>query len=94
MLTVGDVFMKQWVKSDSWLVYSLGMVSYVAALALLAYSFRHYNIAVASLMLTLFNVLTPAAVSYMAYGETLTPMQIAGLCLGMIAVAAMEMGTK
>jgi hypothetical protein len=30
MLTVGDVFMKQWVKSDSWLVYSLGMIAVAA----------------------------------------------------------------
>jgi multidrug transporter EmrE-like cation transporter len=93
-LTVGDVFMKEWVRSDSRLMYALGMTAYITALAMLAYSFRHYNIAVASIMLTLFNVIALAVVSYLAYGESLSSMQAVGLCLGLAAVVAMEIGTK
>ena len=90
VLTVGDVFMKKWVGTDNYLFYVFGMLIYLVGLNFLAQSFKYKNIAVASVILVLFNVITLALFSWLYFKETLTTTQIIGIVLGLTSVVVLE----
>ncbi|MCX6774236.1 MAG: hypothetical protein NTY68_04565 [Candidatus Micrarchaeota archaeon] len=91
VLTVGDVVMKKWVQNDNLYLYVLGLAIYMVGLNFLAYSFKFKNIAVASMIFVIFNVMTLTAVSWLYFKEGLSAMQIGGILLGIAAVAMLEL---
>ena len=86
VLTVGDVLMKKLVVTNSGFFYLLGLAAYLLGLNFLAQSFRFENIAVASIMLVIFNVTILSLVSWFFFKEPLSVLQIIGIVLGMAAV--------
>ncbi len=94
ILTAGDLFMKQWVQSNRRLFYVIGLVIYLVGMLFLAQSFRHKNIAVASVIFVLFNVITLTVVSWLYFKEGLTAWQIFGILLGLASVAVLELTGK
>jgi len=91
ILTVGDVFMKKWINTSSYLFYFIGIAIYLAGLNFLAQSFKFKNIAVASVIFVIFNVATLSIVSWFYFKETLSPMQITGIVIGIISIVVLEM---
>ena len=91
-LTIGDLFMKKWVVSNSWVIYAFGMVLWFVGLNFLAFSFKFKNIAVASVMFMLFNVLSLLLFSYFYFKEGLSFYEITGLVFGIIAIVLLEFG--
>lgn len=91
ILTIGDVFMKQWSMTDSKLTFAMGMFTWVIGLFCLAFSFKTKNIAVASLIFSLSNVIFLTLLSWMWYNEQLTFYQVIGIFLGMSAIVFLEM---
>ncbi len=91
VLTVGDIVMKKWVvsRANSW--YFFGLLIYMIGLNFLAQSFRYKNIAAASTIFVIFNVITLSLVSWFYFKETLSPFQIIGIALGIIAILFLEM---
>ena len=90
VLTVGDIFMKQWSLNDNWLTFLTGMGVWIIGLVCLAFSFKTKNIAVASLIFSLSNVILLTLVSWLYYKEPLTTTQIIGMVLGTSAVIFLE----
>lgn len=90
VLTAGDLVMKSWVGNGRVALFLIGLVIYMVGLIFLSQSFRYQHIAVASLVLVVFNVITLVIISYLFFKETLSILQIIGLILGLIAVGLLE----
>lgn len=90
ILTIGDIFMKQWTHSNNWTTFIIGLVTWCIGLVFLAFSFKYKNIAIASLIFSLSNVITLALFSWLYYKEVLTLYHIIGIILGIIAVIFLE----
>jgi len=89
-LTAGDIIMKKWVINNSFYFYFAGIVVYLIALNFLAQSYKFKNIAVASMIFVIFNIVTLAIISWFYFKETLSPMQILGIVLGISSVIILE----
>jgi multidrug transporter EmrE-like cation transporter len=93
-LTVGDLFMKKWTLSNSYFIYIAGMISWIIGLNFLAFSFKYKNIAVASVIFVLFNIITLLFFSYIYFKEKLSVLEIAGMILGVFAIILLELADK
>ena len=91
VLSIGDIFMKKWVNTNAYLFYFVGLATYLIGLNFLAQSFKFKNIAVASVIFVIFNVVTLSIVSWLYFKETLSPLQITGIALGIIAIVVLEL---
>lgn len=94
VLTFGDLIMKKWVDTGNRNLYLFGLTIYFLGLNFLAQSFKYKNIAVASIIFVIFNVITLLLVSWIVYKEKLTTFQILGVTLGLISVAILELSEK
>jgi multidrug transporter EmrE-like cation transporter len=94
VLTIGDLLMKNWVEGNGSYWYVIGLFVYMIGLNFLSYSFKYKNIAVASVIFTLFNVIILALVSWLFYKEKLSGMQLLGIILGLTSVVILELGDK
>ncbi len=92
ILTVGDIIMKKWVNTNAYIFYFLGLFVYLIGLNFLAQSFRFKNIAVASAIFIIFNIVTLSFVSWLYFKESLSLLQIAGIVIGIIAIVVLELG--
>ena len=91
VLTIGDVVMKKWVVNNNGFLFVGGLIIYLIGLVFLAYSFKYKNIAVASTIFVIFNVITLSLVSWFYFKETLTPFQIIGILLGLGSIIFLEL---
>lgn len=92
ILTMGDILMKKWVNTNTNVFYVIGLIVYLIGLNFLAQSFKFKNIAVASVIFVIFNVVILSFVSWIYFKEALSPLQIIGIILGIIAVVILELG--
>ena len=91
VLTVGDLMMKKWVEGGNFFIYGLGLFIYLIGMVFLSQSFKFKNIAVASLMLVLFNIITLLIVSWFLYQEKLSTIQFVGIFLGLVSIVILEL---
>jgi multidrug transporter EmrE-like cation transporter len=91
LLTIADIIMKKWVESENLSAFWLGMLIYMAGMALLAHSFKFKNIAVASMIFVIFNIVTLAIASHILFQEKLQIQQLIGIGFGLVAVGILEM---
>lgn len=91
VLTVGDIIMKKWAVNNSVFLFITGLSIYMIGLLFLAQSFKYKNIAVASTIFVIFNVVTLSIVSWLYFKETLSPFQIVGIILGLSSVIFLEL---
>ncbi len=94
VLTAGDLVMKKWVVTNSGFLYFAGLSIYLLGLVFLVETFKYKNVAVASTIFVIFNVIILALVSWVYYKETLSIMQIAGIIMGIFSVVLLEMSQK
>ena len=83
--------MKKWVLVSTIPTYLIGMSLYIIGLNFLVYAFKFKEIAVASVIFTLFNVLTLILAGKLFFDETLSPNKIIGIILALIAVIILEL---
>lgn len=89
VVTVGDLLFKSWVERGMGysLLYVFGIFTYVIGSVLLVQTFKYdVNIAVASIVQVLLNIIILVLFTYFYFHEPLTAKQIAGLALGMVAI--------
>lgn len=91
ILTLGDIAMKKWVVEHCTTYYALGMALYICAMAFLAQSFKYENIAVASALFVIFNIVTLLIASSLLFGETISSMKMLGIALAIMAIAVLEL---
>ena len=83
--------MKKWMLLNSLPTYLIGMFLYIIGLNFLVYTFKFKEIAVASVIFTIFNVLTLILAGKLFFDETLSPNKIIGIILALIAVIILEL---
>lgn len=91
ILTIGDIVMKKWVMTNSTILFTIGMVIYLIGLMFLAQSFKYKNIAVASTIFIIFNIITLSFVSWLYFKETLTPFKMIGISLAIVSIIFLEL---
>lgn len=89
--TAGDIVMKEWTVTDKRTLYLAGMLVYLVGLNFLARSYRYENIAVASLVFVILNIVVLALVSYLLFGEGLSPLRLVGMGVGLLAIVILEL---
>ncbi len=90
ILTLGDVAMKAWVSSSKTGFFAIGLFIYVIGLCLLAFSFKFEDIAVASVLLVLFNTVSLIFVNRFLFREPTSVMHLVGIAIAIIAVGVLE----
>lgn len=90
ILTVGDIIMKQWIVTQNYYWYWFGIAIYLVSMNFLAHSFRFKNIAIASVIFVLFNIITLSFVSWFYFKEKMNILSIFGLILGLVAITVLE----
>jgi len=94
ILTIGDLFMKEWIVTNKSWIYIIGIIFYLAGMNFLAFSFKYKNIAVASVIFVLINIITLLIFSYFYFHEKLSGLEIAGVALGIAAIVLLELADK
>ena len=90
ILTAGDIILKKWIETNKSLFYVIGILIYIVGLNFLAQSFKFKNIAVASVMMVIINVIILSIFSWLYFKETLSIYQIIGIILGLAAITILE----
>lgn len=93
-LTAGDLFMKKWVVSNNTWLFIVGLFVWLIGNCFLAFSFKYKNIAVATIIFVLINIITLLIFSYLYFKEKLGIFEIAGVVLGIVAIIMLELGGK
>jgi multidrug transporter EmrE-like cation transporter len=88
---MGDVIMKKWVNNNNASFFVAGLAIYLVGLVFLGYSFKFKNIAAASTIFVIFNIVTLSIVSWFYFKETLSTPQLIGIALGMCSIIFLEM---
>jgi multidrug transporter EmrE-like cation transporter len=91
ILTIGDIVMKKWILNNSTLIFITGMAIYLVGMIFLVHSFKYKNIAAASTIFVIFNIITLSIVSWLYFKETLTPFQLIGIALGISSIVFLEL---
>ncbi len=89
ILTVGDIVFKTWVEKGALysFSYGIGILLYLIGSMLLVESYKYdVNIVAAGIIQVLFNTLILVAFTYFYFHEPLTPTQIIGIALGVVAI--------
>jgi multidrug transporter EmrE-like cation transporter len=89
--TIGDIIMKKWVVDKNIWIFVAGMFTYLIGLGFLAYSYNYKNIAVASVIFVILNIIMLSITSWFYFKETLSPLQITGITVGIIAIIILEL---
>ncbi|HAT74240.1 MAG TPA: hypothetical protein DCS08_04535 [Candidatus Moranbacteria bacterium] len=90
ILTIGDIIMKKLVANNSATLFIIGLAVYLVGLIFLAYSFKYKNIAIASAIFVICNIITLSVVSWFYFKEVLTPLQIISIALGIGSIVFLE----
>ena len=89
-LTAGDIVFKTEIKDLPWYAYAAGLGLYLIGLIFLVRTYESENIAVASALIVIFNIVTLTFVSWLVFKEAMTPLQILGITLSFGAIALLH----
>lgn len=89
--TVGDFIFKKWALTNKGYLFMLGLLIYLVGSTFLAFSFKYKNIAVASVIIIIFNITFLILISWLYFKEPPSIPQLLGIALAMIAIALMEL---
>jgi multidrug transporter EmrE-like cation transporter len=80
-LTAGDIVFKQWATHLTWLPYLAGLALYIIGMLFLVRTYSTENIAVATVLFVIFNIVTLVLVSWLYFKEPVTLLQGLGILL-------------
>ena len=93
ILTVGNIVLKKWVANDYRTYYYIaGLTLYFVSMNLLALSYKYEDVAVASMIMIIFNIVTLTLIGYFIFHENITIYEFTGLALGITAILLLEFG--
>lgn len=90
-MTAGDLVIKVWVLNQSRPHLASGLFLYFVSLVLLTLSYKYENIAVASMMIIVFNVVTLLVASKLLFGEHISSYRLGALVLALVSVGILEL---
>lgn len=88
--TAGDWFIKKWALSSDIRYLIPGFILWIIGLCFLANEFKYDNMAVASMYIVIFNMLSLVLMSWLCFDEPLKTTQLVGFFFGIIAVVFMN----
>jgi multidrug transporter EmrE-like cation transporter len=89
-LTIGDLVAGKWIQNKNKFLYVLTLCLYLIGLNFLIYSYKFEDIAVASITMEIFNVVTLTLAGRFLFKENITKTEFAGIIVGIIAVVILE----
>jgi multidrug transporter EmrE-like cation transporter len=92
ILTIGDIIFKFYFEKSRYSLYVLGLMTYLVGLIFLVKTFKTQNIAVASAVFIIINIITLLLVSRFYFGEHLSNFQTIGIVIAIIAIFFLELG--
>lgn len=93
ILTIGDIVFKFHAQEPRWWLYGGGLAIYLLGLVCLVQTFKTENIAVASTIFVIANIVTLSLVSWFYFGEKLSTLQLTGIAVAVIAIVLLELGS-
>jgi len=94
IFTAGDIIAAEWVRVGGSYLYIFIMLMYMIGMFFLISSYKAEDIAVASVIMVIFNVVTLTIVGILFFHEGISVTKIFGILLGLIAVVLLELGKK
>jgi len=94
ILTAGDIVAAEWVRVGGNYLYVFIMLLYMVGMFFLISSYKAEDIAVASVIMVIFNVVTLTIVGILFFHDGISVTKIVGILLGLIAVVLLELGKK
>lgn len=92
ILTVGDIIFKFYAQSAKLGLYIAGLMTYVIGLVCLVETFKTENMATASAIFVIANVITLLLVSRFWFNEYLSTLQVVGIVMALVAILFLELG--
>jgi len=90
-LTIGDLIAGKWVENMSKLFYIFIIIFYMIGLNFLVISYEFKDIAAASIILEIFNVITLTLVGIYFLKENITKTELVGIIVGVLSVIILEL---
>ncbi len=90
LLTVGDICQKESTLRHSTILFIAGICIWTLSTVILAYSYAFRNMAVATLLYVIFNILTLLIISWLWYNEPLNIKSLLGMTMGLLAIYLLE----
>jgi multidrug transporter EmrE-like cation transporter len=94
VLTIGDILAVRWVHGGQLYLYALVLILYFIGMVFLIASYKTEDIAVASTILVIFNVIILFVVGVVWFNEIITIKKVVGVLLCFVAVILLELGKK
>ncbi|MFZ2586792.1 MAG: hypothetical protein WAZ18_01515 [Alphaproteobacteria bacterium] len=91
LLTLADILFRGWQLNPWPNGFGIIYIVYAIAIFFTMMSFFGENIAVATITLIIFNSVAYMLLAYGLYGDTLTPIQLTGISLGLAAIVVMKL---
>jgi multidrug transporter EmrE-like cation transporter len=89
-LTIGDLVAGKWVENKSKVLYVLVLTFYMVGLCFLVFSYKFNDIAVASIIIEISNVILLTLIGRYLFKENITKTEVAGIITGVFAVTILE----
>lgn len=83
--------MKKWAEENKNIFYISGLLIWIIGLNFLAHSFKYKNIAVASMIFVLFNIITLYIISWFYFHEKINMQAIIGMIMGIMSIVILEL---
>lgn len=87
---LGDVAFRYWALSNKMTLMVAGLAIYFAGSIFWAYSLWYESLSKAVVVFTLSNLLLAVGIGLIVFNETLTPKQMAGIGLAILAIVLIE----
>ncbi len=90
ILTVGDLVAGEWIQKNKKIYYIISLIIYMIGLNFLIYSYKFEDIAVATVIMEIFNIVTLTVAGKFLFKENITKTEFAGIAVGIFAVIILE----
>ena len=92
LLVTGDLTFRFWMDGGHRALYFVGLMQYFAAMTLLVQAYRTHHIAVASVIMTVFNAAVVTLILWRFFGDTLSAKQVVGMAFAVVGIVLLEIG--
>lgn len=88
---VADVLFRKWAIENKTMVLAVGLILYFIGTLFWAFSLKHETLSKSIVVFTLLNLIVGVVVGLLYFKEELTILQKAGIGLGIVSVALIEL---
>ena len=92
LLVGGDITFRFWLNGEPRFLYIIGLLQYFAAMVLLVESYRTHHIAIAAVIMTVFNASVITLILWRFFGDPLSAKQLVGMAFAVIGIVLLELG--